>query len=369
MIQYKNDLFDIARSKTDELDASEKVLKVVIEAEIFNKIIKTVFTADNTILDATIEKTEMSYVEEDKSWSYVSVFQVGSPNLLLTWQQINTVINEAPIELITLIQINYIKTAEEEIYKFIDELAKNLYKEPEFKSFYAVELSGNQFTLSQEKVEDKKPNLELNYGKDFVKIHENIIKLLSEKNSGIIVLDGEQGTGKTAYIKYLISVISEYKDVIYIPRYLLQEMANPDFIAFIRDQRNSIIILEDADDILSNREDGLSSIITTNILSITNGLLNDQLKIQLIATFNTDRKYIDKKLLKNGKIIEDWSFKKLTVEQANALATNLGMAANYTVPTALSEVYDDYEVIGKDKKKTKVKKSNKKRVGFTDDSE
>ncbi len=368
MIQYKNDLFDLARFKTKDLVSSEITVKAIIEAKIFRDLIESYFVgAHKTSIE--VSRTEMAYDEVEKDWNYVSFFQTDSSSFIITWQQINTTIEDKRVELITQVQFNYDIKAEKDIKEFINKVQDNIYKEPETKIFYAVELSGNQFTMSTEKVEDRKPNLELNYGKDFLKVNENIIKLLLEKNSGIIVLDGEPDTGKTSYIKYLIGQVCDHKDVIYIPRYLLQEMANPDFISFLRDQRNSIIILEDADDILSNREDGLSSTIVTNILSITNGLLNDQLKIQLIATFNTERKHIDKKLMKNGKIIEDWSFKKLNVEQANVLATSLGMETPYTSPTALADIYDDYEVKGKDKKKTKLRKNDKKRVGFKDNAE
>lgn len=369
-IQYKNDLPDIARyyAHTNFKSNLEKTLKIAITKDKFDDIISEYKKSFDFF-----GKTDMTFDETTKKWENYSTFQLrgGPTNLIITWLEIDTTDAEKTTTFITAIQFNY--SNDKESNTLVDNLIKkielNLHKEDDSKMFFVVGLNDNQFTLLPEKIEDKKSNIELNYGKEFVKINDNIIKLISETNSGIIVLDGAPGTGKTAYIKHVINQVCDYKDIIYIPRFLLTAMANPDFISFLREQRESLIILEDADEILLNREDGLNTVITTNILSITNGLLNDQLKIQIIATFNAERKYIDKKLLKQGKIVEDWTFKLLTAEQANLLAKSLGIEILYNNPISLSEVYEDYESADKKNKKTKLRKPNKKRVGFKDDSE
>lgn len=51
-----------------------------------------------------------------------------------------------------------------------------------------------------------KLNIEDNYNDDFKEINQTIIKMLSKKNNkGLVLLHGKPGTGKTSYIRYLIS--------------------------------------------------------------------------------------------------------------------------------------------------------------------
>lgn len=56
-------------------------------------------------------------------------------------------------------------------------------------------------------IDFKKPKLNLlkHYNDDLASIHQTIIKSLRQKNkSGIILLHGEPGTGKSTYIRYII---------------------------------------------------------------------------------------------------------------------------------------------------------------------
>ena len=135
--------------------------------------------------------------------------------------------------------------------------------------------------------------------------------------------------------------------------------------------KNSILILEDAEEVLLDREmEGNRNQAISNILNITNGLLNDALQIQIIATFNMNKKSIDKALLRAGRLIEEWHFDNLTVEEANKLALHLGSDKIYSKPTPIADIYEgmssdnDGEKIGK-----KAKRQQKKRVGFKDDED
>lgn len=69
-------------------------------------------------------------------------------------------------------------------------------------------------------IQMKKPHiadLKLHYGDDFPEIHEELIGTLQEKDStGITLLHGPPGTGKTYYLRYLINEIKD-KSLIYVP--------------------------------------------------------------------------------------------------------------------------------------------------------
>lgn len=57
----------------------------------------------------------------------------------------------------------------------------------------------------------------MNYGNEFLKIHDTIMNRLTRQNDkGIILFHGDPGTGKTSYLKYLTTIISE-KEIIFIP--------------------------------------------------------------------------------------------------------------------------------------------------------
>jgi hypothetical protein len=58
---------------------------------------------------------------------------------------------------------------------------------------------------------------------------------------------------------------------------------------------------------------------------MTDGLLNDCMDIQIIATFNTNAKMIDRALTRAGRLQENYKFKKLSKSNANKLAKFLGI--------------------------------------------
>jgi hypothetical protein len=97
-------------------------------------------------------------------------------------------------------------------------------------------------------------DLEMNYGTDFLKVHNIIVNKLNENNGkGIILLHGDPGTGKTSYIKLLTSLVKE-KDILFIPPSMAEMLSEPSIIPFLMDHKNSILIIEDAERVISDRE-------------------------------------------------------------------------------------------------------------------
>ena len=138
---------------------------------------------------------------------------------------------------------------------------------------------------------------------------------------------------------------------------MVEQLANPEFISFIQRYKESILILEDAEFALQSRNEEYGAQAVSNLLNITNGLLNDVTKIQVIATFNMDKKNIDKALLRPGRLLKEHKFEKLTLDESKELAKHLNKDIVITSGMTLAEIYSG---------KTQTKKV-KKRIGIKDE--
>lgn len=186
-----------------------------------------------------------------------------------------------------------------------------------------------------------KLNIEDNYNDDFKEIHQTILKRLSKKNDkGLVLLHGKAGTGKTYYIRYLISIVK--KDVIFLPPNMAGSITNPDLISILIDNPNSIFVIEDAENIVINRELNKQSPVSA-LLNISDGLLSDCLNIQIICSFNTDISKIDGALLRKGRLIAKYEFKELEVDKAQDLSMKLGFKSRFESPMALTAIYNQEE--------------------------
>jgi hypothetical protein len=193
-------------------------------------------------------------------------------------------------------------------------------------------------------------NADLHYGQGFEEFHSKLLKKFSIDSKGLVLFHGDPGTGKTFYIRSLIKdLISLGKFVIYFPPSMIQEMVSPDIMTFLaslvmekaEEGKSCVLLLEDAEPLLMTREkDGRTAGIT-NLLNVTDGLLNDMLSIQVIATFNTELKYIDKALLRPERLIARKEFKKLSPEDSLKLYSSLGISTNVESEMTLAEIYSN----------------------------
>ncbi|EDM44944.1 hypothetical protein SCB49_02449 [unidentified eubacterium SCB49] len=184
-------------------------------------------------------------------------------------------------------------------------------------------------------------DLTAHYNDDFLAIHNTIIKrLMAPKDKGVVILHGAPGTGKTSYIRHLISTVD--KKVIFLPPNLAQNITGPDLINLLIENPNAILIIEDAENIVVDRDKtGVSPV--SAILNISDGLLSDCLQIQIICSFNTSLDNVDKALLRKGRLIAKYDFKPLTSEKANALSSSLGFQPHFNAPTSLTEIFNQKE--------------------------
>lgn len=199
-------------------------------------------------------------------------------------------------------------------------------------------------------------DLELNYGEKFVNTHSTIIdRLNNNHDKGIVLLHGDPGTGKTTYLKYLTKLITN-KDILFIPPSMAEVLSDPQIIPFLIDNKNSILLIEDAEKVISDRETNQSSAGVSNLLNLTDGILSDCLNIQVIATFNMKRERIDQALLRKGRLICEHRFDKLSVDETNRLLTHLNKNIVVDKSLTLADIYNiDID---------EIRSSTNKKIGF-----
>ncbi len=227
----------------------------------------------------------------------------------------------------------------EPIIKAVKKFQNKIYKgKPKISLLVntATGVGTNSITISKPKL-----RLDYNYNDDFKDIHQTIKRRLSKKDDkGLILLHGKPGTGKTSYIRYLISSVR--KQVIFLPPNMASCITNPELISILIQNRNSIFVIEDAENIVIDREKEGNSPVSA-LLNISDGLLSDCLSIQIICSFNTDISKVDSALLRKGRLIAKYEFKELEIDKAKSLSKKLGFQSTINSPMTLSAIYNQDE--------------------------
>ena len=180
--------------------------------------------------------------------------------------------------------------------------------------------------------------LEEQYNDDFIPEDEKITAFVKKEKSGIIILHGEKGTGKSTYINHLINTNPE-KMFVYFPSALVPLLGEPSFTDFFPRLKDSILILEDCENALRSRESTGGNNAVNQLLNLSDGLLKS-LGIKFICTFNAPPEEIDEALLRKGRLFSKYEFKKLNAEKSSALLTKLyGKEIKTDEPMSLADIY------------------------------
>jgi len=198
----------------------------------------------------------------------------------------------------------------------------------------------NGDSLTTKSIDLKKPklNLGLHYNDDFKTIHQNILKNIRKPNSkGLYLFHGLPGTGKSTYIKHLIH--QQNKKVIFLSPSMAGNLDNVELTNFLLDNKNCVLVIEDAEELILSRDNHHNSKLSF-LLNLTDGLLGESLGIQIIATFNTDLKNIDKALLRKGRLTSIYEFTALEVSKTNILLQKLGNEVEIDKPMSLADIFN-----------------------------
>jgi hypothetical protein len=221
------------------------------------------------------------------------------------------------------------------------------------KVFFLMQNKNGFYTSDGETI-DEPIDTSLLYNESFKDFSEDIVKKLSNSKAGLYMFSGVPGTGKTTFIKYLTQQVPE-REFIYIPSAMASVLDDPSLLDTLQDHKNSILIVEDSEDLIKDRTKSRNANAVSTVLNITDGLIGASLGLSVILTYNCDDSEIDKALLRKGRLLAKYHFDLLNVETAKKLAEANNLKGEITQPMTLADVFNIEEDNGHvEKKQNKV---------------
>lgn len=215
----------------------------------------------------------------------------------------------------------------------------SLRKDDEDKDLmYVLCQSKNGFYYQSFEIKNVDLDIDKHYNDDFKPVNDVVVEHLNKDyETGLILLHGVPGTGKSYYIRHLCSLVK--KKIIYIPPELSVELSSPHFIPFLMENPDCILVIEDSENIIKKREGGSNQAVS-NLLNISDGILGDCLKSKIICTFNQDKSDIDPALLRKGRLIAEYKFDKLSIDKTSALMKEVNGVDDVKTNMTVSEIYN-----------------------------
>ena len=187
----------------------------------------------------------------------------------------------------------------------------------------------------------------LHYGHGSLEWHEDFTAKLRGSSHGLTIFEGSPGTGKTSYLRHLMGVLKDTHRFYFIPTATMGVLSNPDFIGFWAEQRRRhsdrqfVVILEDSDAALMTRGADNREQVSA-ILNLSDGMLADFLRLQIICTINCKAADIDQALIRPGRLLCHRIFQRLDYAQASLLAESLGRTLPKARDYSLAEIFADH---------------------------
>ena len=198
-----------------------------------------------------------------------------------------------------------------------------------------------------------KGDIESNYNDDLIPVDQRINELIHKDESCIIILHGCPGTGKTSYIRNLISSNTDVK-FYWIDSNMFAYLDSSEFITYLVTCKNAVFILEDSESLLKSREETKNPAMQS-LLNISDGMLGDSLKLKFICTFNTNTRNIDQAILRKGRMKVKYEFKELCLEKVKKLFKKQGLDESLaTKDMPLCDIYNFLEDNGNNTGRNKI---------------
>lgn len=291
---------------------------------------------------------KISECDEERSWddSPISYILALTPELTINFCKFDV--------RFTFSKKYTLEDIKEKIKIIIDEFPKvGLENKP--AKVQLVAYSNGDFYTVNSSIKATTIDIAKNYNDDFLPEYDKLVKFIKQKESGIGLLSGAPGTGKTSLVRHITTNIPG--NYVFITPSIASYLGNPEFVSFLLDNKNSIFILEDCEQLLKERTENTFGTSIANILNMTDGILSDIFNIKFICTFNASETVIDPALLREGRCYFNYKFDKLKADKVAVLnkENNLGIPEDEICDMTLAELYN---YSGSKKKK------ETKKIGF-----
>jgi hypothetical protein len=213
-----------------------------------------------------------------------------------------------------------------------------------FQLIYIGRCEIDTFTVQLEATMLTEEQLDIYYGAGFAEWHRDFDAKLQTTASCLSILEGPPGTGKTSYLRHLVGTRQETHRFYFIPPSSMGMLSSPRFMEFWAGQIRTYpeckfaVILEDSDEAIMTRKSDNREQVSA-ILNLSDGMLGDFLRLQIICTINCTSADIDPALLRPGRLLCHRVFQRLSPSEASRLANSLGKTLPVARDYSLAEVF------------------------------
>lgn len=203
---------------------------------------------------------------------------------------------------------------------------------------YWVSNGQQGFGASKLTLRDGKFNVKSHYNDDFD--YDKVNNFINGKDSGLVILHGIPGTGKT-YVLRNLAQENPKKKFYFMDKSTFEYISSDTLINFLfsNSVKESVFVLEDCETLLSDRMNTGNHLLST-ILNLSDGILGDGLNIKFICTFNADISRLDEAILRKGRLKYRYEFKELTPEKTQELAKELGKSIPEGKSLTVGDIYN-----------------------------
>ena len=288
---------------------------------------KLYYIDTNTVDDIVEEEEKFDDIMKIRTGNSMHYFAYSNEVLLIITKESVTSDNEKPLAFVEIFAQDI--QSYKKWYQFVKEInRKNTLNNfnIEYHSFYT-----NNYGILESNVEyfqkEAFENLDTVFYEPYLDVNRLFEEYLKSKSS-ILQLTGKPGIGKSKLVSLFIKYLFEhpeyliYQDRLKIARVVNNEiLAQDDFWVTLRQKGFNALILDDLDNILEKRtevvnssEDKMHNEIIKKLLSFTDGLMNN--KIKILITTNVEYSKIDEALLRDMRLFDLLELRPLRHQEA-----------------------------------------------------